>query len=111
MNDMWRNFHVIHYVTIKNKVEKTIMRTIDYVVYDRAHDLYVMCWTENNTILLTSIIDGVETYNNRMHAISMVERIKYSNCKFLIAETEAEISDPDLVAGQLVVETKFVSFS
>jgi len=87
------------------------MKTIDYVVYDRAHDLYVMCWTEGNTIFLTSTFDKIETYNNRMHAVGMAERIKSSNCTFLIDDTGAEISNPDLIAGQLVTESKFVPFS
>lgn len=82
----------------------------NYVIYDLANDLYIMCWTEGNTIFLTSDFDKIETYKTRQRATEMIENIKSSNCIFLLNDNQAEILKPDLVAGQLIFQTKFVPF-
>lgn len=81
------------------------------VVRDHGNDLYVSSWdTINNVIILTDNFNKIETHRTNQHATSLIEKIKFNNCRFIDYDTCNEIINPDLVAGQLIVETRFVPF-
>jgi hypothetical protein len=83
------------------------MKRQEQVIYDAHNNLYVMCWTEGNTVFLTDDLFMVERYEDVLAAISMFQRIKSANCRFLRESDDSEVSDVSLNAGVLEISTKF----
>lgn len=83
-----------------------------FVIRDKTHNLYVQCWTEGETIFLTSNMDHIEFYKSLEDANSMVERIQHYAERFLHdSRSEEELHNVVLESGTLEIQTVFVPAS
>lgn len=77
------------------------------VIYDQNSGLYVMCWTEGNTVFLTNDLFKIERYRSAQDAISTFQQMKKAECRFLRDSDDSEVPDVWLQVGVLEISTKF----
>lgn len=83
------------------------MKRQEQVIYDGHNDLYVMCWTEGNTVFLTDDLFKIERYKDAPEAISAYQRMKNVGCRFLRDDDDSEVSDVSLNVGILEISAHF----
>ena len=83
------------------------MKLQENVIYDGHNNLYVMCWTEGNTVFLTDDLFKIERYKDAPTAISMYQRMKNAGCRFLRDSDDSEVSDVSLNVGMLEISAHF----
>jgi hypothetical protein len=83
------------------------MKLQEQVIYDGHNNLYVMCWTEGNTVFLTDDLFKIERYTDAQTAISTYQRMKKAGCRFLRDTDDSEVSDVHLNAGMLEISAHF----
>lgn len=83
------------------------MATIqEQVIWDQTNDLYVMTWSEGNTVFLTDNLFEIERYKDAEHAISTFQQMKKAGCRFLRSSDNSEVKDVWLQVGILTISTK-----
>ena len=83
------------------------MKRQEQVIYDGHNNLYVMCWTEGDTVFLTDDLFKIERYKDAPAAISMFLMMKNTNCRFLRDTDDSEVSDVHLIVGMLEMSYYF----
>lgn len=86
----------------------TTMKT-KYVILDKISGLYVMCWSEHNSIFLTDNYAYIEDYKSSEYSIETFQKMKTSNCTFYRDSDDVELINVDLQVGILTISTNFKS--
>jgi hypothetical protein len=56
--------------------------------------MYMMCWTENETVFMTHDIEKAEPHRSEEEAIEAVARVNEKARRFLLDETDEELPRP-----------------